>query len=492
MVFEDTLPFRSLFGGTPSNDGAKTEQSLQPASGAADSRIGEVLRDKWRIVRRIGEGGSAEIYEAVHRNGRRGAVKILRRTLQNDEEATSRFLREGALANQVRHPGIVAALDDDVTEDGTPFLVLELLEGATLDRKLDRCDRGRMTALEACRIGLTLLDVVHAVHTAGILHRDIKPENVFLTDDGRLKLLDFGIARSRDRKSYTTWNGIAMGTPGYMPAEQASGNWDEVDIRADVWGAGAVLFRMVTGHCVHDGETVTRRLFAALTQPARPVRDVASDVPESVASVIDKALRIDPDERWSDADEMRRALEHAAAGLGASAPDHAREAHRAPLPSTDAPPPPRWYAFALPRRTVTIAATAAVLGAAVPVLGWGGGFGRSPAAVLATDAPPQATERATEAAPVGIVAPNAKPAPIPERRVMRPVAPPPTTESAVAPPPEREATTTKRSTEPSSKKDPERSKKRDAERGKKEPKSSPATSGGRKPKKSDRVYRSRL
>src|SRR5262249_3496780 len=158
--------------------------------------------------------------------------------------------------NLVKHRGIVAILDDDVAEDGTPFVVMELLEGETLDDKLCSLTGSRLTEEETCRRGIQLLDVLEAVHDAGILHRDLKPDNLFLTQSGALKLIDFGIARAEEQpRTHKTRLGVAMGTPGYMPVEQAAGDWENVDARTDLWAAGAVLFRALTGACVYEEAT---------------------------------------------------------------------------------------------------------------------------------------------------------------------------------------------------------------------------------------------
>lgn len=279
-------------------------------------RPGSVLRERWQIVRRIGEGGTAQVFEAVHRNGRRGAIKLLRKEWSRNPEAIERFRHEGMLANLVLHPGIVASLDDDVTEEGTPFLVMELLEGETLDDKLERCPERRLATTEACRIGIAMLDVLAAVHDAGIIHRDLKPDNLFLTNEGQLKLLDFGIARAEQTPgTHTNRLGVAMGTPGYMPVEQAAGDWENVDARTDVWAAGAVLFRMVTGTCVYEEDTITKTLCVAMTSGAPPVAHRAPRVPLEVAAVIDRALRVHPSDRWQTAADMKEALEAALAEL---------------------------------------------------------------------------------------------------------------------------------------------------------------------------------
>ena len=177
----------------------------------AQARVGSVLKDKWRLDTLIGVGGMAAVYAATHRNKNRVAVKMLHAQFSGDENVRTRFLREGYLANTVEHTGAVKVLDDEVDEDGSAFLVMELLDGETIEarwaRKKHRLDPGEVLA-----IGDKLLDVLAAAHSKGLVHRDIKPENIFLTREGTLKVLDFGIARifegcatRRGRARATSW-----------------------------------------------------------------------------------------------------------------------------------------------------------------------------------------------------------------------------------------------------------------------------------------------
>jgi len=204
------------------------------------ARVGSVLRGKWRLDEVIGVGGMASVFAATHRNQSRVAIKMLHPEVSLDAEVTARFLREGYVANAVGHPGTVAVLDDDVAEDGAPFLVMELLEGETLDELLNRS--GPRSFEEAASLVHQLLDVLAAAHDRHIVHRDIKPENLFLTHEGRLKVLDFGIARLRELSISSgggTSAGSVLGTPPFMAPEQAHGHWDQVDGRTDLWAAGA-------------------------------------------------------------------------------------------------------------------------------------------------------------------------------------------------------------------------------------------------------------
>ncbi|HTN85362.1 MAG TPA: serine/threonine-protein kinase, partial [Sorangium sp.] len=296
---------------------------VDPEGFRPEALVGQVLRGKWRLDRLLGFGGMAVVYAGTHRNGMRGAVKMLRRELSGDEEARSRFLREGYVANRVDHPGIVRVLDDDVTDDGSVFLVMELLEGETVEARRAREPAGMLGVGEVLGIVDDLLDVLAVAHERGIVHRDLKPDNLFLTRQGQLKVLDFGIARLRELSGPTnasTRAGSLMGTPQFMPPEQARGQWDRVDARTDLWAVGSTMFQLLSGRYVHEAETLPLLLLAAMTQPAPPVGSVLPSLPPPVAGVIDVALAFEPDRRWPNARAMQRALRQARGGAGLDAP----------------------------------------------------------------------------------------------------------------------------------------------------------------------------
>jgi serine/threonine-protein kinase len=194
----------------------------------AKRRIGRVLKEKWRLDALIGVGGMAAVYAATHRAGKRVAVKILHQSLAGLPEIRGRFLREAYVANEVDHPDAVSVLDDDIGEDGSVFLVMELLDGETVEERRLRSGNS-LPAAEVLWIADKLLDVLAAAHDKEIVHRDIKPENAFWTRQGALKVLDFGIARIRTLGGgIPTRSGTLLGTPAFMPPEQARGCWAEV------------------------------------------------------------------------------------------------------------------------------------------------------------------------------------------------------------------------------------------------------------------------
>jgi serine/threonine-protein kinase len=300
-----------------------------PQTTRARSRVGMVLQDRWTLDALLGVGGMAAVYAATHRNGKRVAVKMLHAEFSHDDEVRTRFLREGYAANTIQHDGAVSVLDDALAPDGSAFLVMELLEGETVEQRWEK--RGyRLPVTEVLFIVDQLLDVLHAAHEKSVVHRDVKPENLFITRAGVLKVLDFGIARVFERqptRSTSTRAGMVMGTPAFMAPEQARARWDEVDGRTDLWAVGATMFTLLSGHQVHEAVSNHEQLIMSATEPARRLQAVAPDVPESVASIVDRALAFDRGDRWPDARTMQHAVrvvldsdETLPAGVLASAP----------------------------------------------------------------------------------------------------------------------------------------------------------------------------
>ncbi len=281
--------------------------------------VGKRLREKWLIERVIGRGGMATVFAATHRNGMRGAIKLLNAGLADTPEVRGRFVREGRAANRIDHPGVVKLLDDDVTEDGQLFLVMELLEGKSLRQRWDEAGR-KLPVAEAVTIAIGVLDILDAAHRAGVVHRDVKPDNVFLVGgdaESGVKLLDFGIARMRDAKVDATQDGSLLGTPAFMSPEQALARWDDVDHRSDLFSLGATLRTILSGRLVHPATTVPELLIASATQHAKPTLSVLPDLSPEIGQIIDKSLAFDKRARWQHASEMRDALREARARLPA-------------------------------------------------------------------------------------------------------------------------------------------------------------------------------
>lgn len=281
-----------------------------------------MIANKWRVDALLGSGSMAAVYAVTHRNGARAALKILHPTLCTDPAVCERFLGEGYLTNSVKHAGIVRVLDDGVTDDGCVFLVMDLLEGRTLETL--RQDRGGQIPLpELLDIADKLMDVLHAVHEAGIIHRDLKPQNVFVCDDGSVKLLDFGVARVFDQGAQSKLSvfGLVLGTPSFMSPEQAVGAREQVDHRTDIWSLGATLFTAITGQTVHLGPNIQAKLLAAASAKARSITMVKPDLPPPIAAAIDMALRFRKEDRWQSVDAMQRAFREARVQFGLGKPE---------------------------------------------------------------------------------------------------------------------------------------------------------------------------
>jgi serine/threonine-protein kinase len=300
-------------------------------------RVGTTLRDKYTLDALIGVGGMAAVYRGAHRNGNRVAVKLLHAELSVHADIRARFLKEGYVANSVDHPGVVRVLDDDVTEDGVVFLVMELLEGKTLGEMAERAHR-QLPPQEVAGYAAQLLAVLAVAHQRGIVHRDIKPENLFVTRERVLKVLDFGIARMRDANTTSaTRTGSMMGTPAYMAREQVLGLSKEIDGRTDLWAVGATMFKLISGKYVHEAETPESMMVFSATRPARPLATVALDVPAPLCAVVDRALAFNKADRYLDAPTMLAALE-AACRASFGAPPADVRGSGPPAPAAASPP----------------------------------------------------------------------------------------------------------------------------------------------------------
>jgi len=301
---------------------------MEVAYASARDRIGRTLCGKYFLDEVLGVGGTAVVFRATHRNGNRVAVKLLHDHLCKSRDVTRRFMREAYLANLLEHPGTVRVLDDDTDENGVAFLVLELLEGETLEERRVRLG-GRLAVDEVLGYMDRLLEVLELAHDKNIVHRDIKPSNLFLTKDGVLKVLDFGIARMLDEHgaATATKTGQMIGTPAFMPPEQALSKPKEIDKQTDIWAVGATMFTLLSGELVHIAESSSEHLVKAATLHARSVARVLPGVPANVETLVGRALRFEKKDRWASATDMRRELWRVRLEPGR------------PIGTTSAPPP---------------------------------------------------------------------------------------------------------------------------------------------------------
>ena len=274
----------------------------------AKRRVGTTIKDTYRVDELIGLGGMAAVFAATRRDGRRVALKVLHPDLNLRADLRTRFHREALAANAVKHPGAVEILADDFTEDGVAFIVMELLDGQVIEY-LWQAQGKRLPAPLVLGIAREVCEVLIAAHRAGIVHRDIKPENLLLTNDGRVKVLDFGLARFRDAAMPSdTHTGMVFGTPAFMPPEQAAGRTSQIDERTDLWALGATMFTLLSGEVVHEGESLQHIVMLAASLPARPISEVLPDAHPVLANLVDRSLTWDKDMRWPHAAAMRDAI----------------------------------------------------------------------------------------------------------------------------------------------------------------------------------------
>ncbi len=270
---------------------------------AAGSRLGP-----YEIVERLGAGGMAEVYRAHDsRLGRDVAVKVVLTETAADEERLRQFEREARAIAALSHPAVTTVFDVG-SHQGRPYIVLELLEGESLRQRLDR---GPLSLREAVEAAIEVCGGLEAAHARGIVHCDLKPENLFLTVDGRVKILDFGIARlartGRDPAATDTAPQLLMGTLAYLSPEQARGFVP--DPRADLFALGAVLYEMLCGRRAFTAPSVADTIAAILHDDPPPARTAFGPVPAVLDRIVRRCLHKDPAERFHSAHDLALALE---------------------------------------------------------------------------------------------------------------------------------------------------------------------------------------
>jgi serine/threonine-protein kinase len=264
------------------------------------------LFGNFRVVRLIGEGGFGEVYLVENQLiQRRAAVKVLHAELAQNAELVQRFLNEARAASAICHPNIVEVLDAGSTPDGDPYILMEFLEGVSLQKRL--ADRGRHALPRVLDIANQVGSALVAAHAAGIVHRDLKPENLFLVPDPRapngerVKILDFGIAKIRLGSSsggtVKTRTGMIVGSPAYMSPEQCKDSAD-VDVRSDVYSLATILYELLVGTTPHVAASGTELLVMHLTRTPTPLRALVPHVPARVDAAIMRGLARDREDRF--------------------------------------------------------------------------------------------------------------------------------------------------------------------------------------------------
>ena len=293
-------------------------------------RVGDVVGGKYRLTRRIGEGGMGVVFEAVHSRLRQSvAIKFLRPDVLLLPDAVERFDREARASGRMRGPHVVHLLDVDTDVAGRPYMVMELLRGRDLEAELRA--HGPMSVPEVVDWALQACAALTAAHAAGIVHRDLKPSNLFLAEESGarvLKVLDFGISKfSREADLAVTSTAMIVGTPLYMSPEQVRSSKD-VDARTDIWSLGVILYELIAGAPPFLGSTTAA--IAAIVADATPsLRDVRPEVPEELERVIVTALAKDPNHRFPSAEALAAALMPFASAEGIDGPFSLRPSSRA-------------------------------------------------------------------------------------------------------------------------------------------------------------------
>jgi serine/threonine-protein kinase len=267
-------------------------------------RSGDLIAGKWRLISSLGNGGAGSVYVAEHHNGKRVALKLLNREFAQDGEVRKRFLFEPIATNRVRHRGVVSVHDDGVTTEGLPFFIMDLVEGETLEQIVER--EGPLHSAAALALAAELLDILVAVHAAGVVHLDVKPSNVLISKTGQVFLLDFGVARVAEGPNFNR-DGLSVGTPMFMSPEQANADWTTVDERSDLWGVGAVVRYALTGKCLRTGTTLEEVMKEAREKPVSSARNLG--LSPVLSSWLNRALAFRPERRFACAQSMLRALE---------------------------------------------------------------------------------------------------------------------------------------------------------------------------------------
>ena len=268
--------------------------------------IGRTIAGKYKLLKTIGQGGMGTIFEAEHTIiGNRVAVKLLHETFSEQREPVQRLYREAQATGAIGHPSIIKIFDVDETNDGVPFLVMELLEGESLGDYLER--KGPSKLGFVLDVSIQILSALHAAHRAGIIHRDLKSDNIFLvkTEDGTVdvKILDFGISKfvKPDADNLRlTQTGSVLGTPYYMSPEQASGKKD-LDHRIDIYAAGVIIYEALVGNIPHAASNYNALLIEIITEDIKSFRWRRADIPEVLEKAVLKALSRERENRWLNA-----------------------------------------------------------------------------------------------------------------------------------------------------------------------------------------------
>ncbi len=392
------------------------------------SMLGAVLGN-YRVTAALGHGGMGTVYRATHRLlDSPAAIKFLRSDLAHDEDVVQRFFTEAKAASAIQHPGIIEVYDFGYTTEGRAYLVMELLEGVTLAKRLQQ--RTRLAEADAILIARGIAGALRAAHAKSIVHRDLKPDNIFLVPDStseRVKVLDFGIAKLLLGGNGHTQTGALMGTPLYMAPEQAR-TANAVDHRADLYSLGCILYELLTGAPPFVGDAPGEIIVAQMFTEARPVRDHVAGVSPELEELVLQLLAKEPEQRPADAGEVVERLDAIAAHvlrhpLRASEPVLSAPAIALPAPSLVPGVPPREPSMPLIAGVVTVL-VAGIVVAAIALRGSGDEAAPAPTPppieMMTTPAPPEPVKLEPAPVPAPTPAPPIDVAPAPVEAKPRP------------------------------------------------------------------------
>jgi serine/threonine-protein kinase len=354
--------------------------TLRAKSPTADL-VGQVIADRYHIIKKLGEGGMGAVYLGEHvKMGRKSAIKVMNPGMAADPDAISRFNREASNASRISHPNVCQIYDFGETPDGVIYLAMEFIEGVALTDIIEK--EGALPPVRAAKILKQAADALASAHDLGIVHRDLKPDNIMIVQakDGSdvVKVVDFGIAKAvagDEAGQKVTKTGLVVGTPEYMSPEQLSG--DKLDGRSDIYSLALVFYRMLTGVLPFQADSAQETMIKRLTDEPMPLAESRPDIgfPAALQTVLDKALARLPSERYGSAAQFGKDAQAAVAGLetaraaggeaeGATQLMDAEAALKAIPTKAKAPPPTAVAApAAAPAKTFPL----------VPVLGGVGG-----------------------------------------------------------------------------------------------------------------------
>jgi eukaryotic-like serine/threonine-protein kinase len=289
---------------TPEGWSISNTRAPAPALPHGEFAPGTVLGDRYEILALLGQGGMGAVYKARDTElDRLVALKIIRPELTTNPEILKRFKQELILARQVTHRNVIRIFDLGQA-DGFKFITMEYLEGKDLRAVLR--EKGKLTPEEAARIILQICRALEAAHSEGVIHRDLKPQNIMLDANGRAYVMDFGIARSAYLPGMTQ-TGALIGTPEYMSPEQAKG--EKLGEQSDLFSLGVILHELVIGQSPYYSETPLATLWKRLQEKAKPLCEVDSTIPKAFSDIVEKALEIEPENRYANAGEFAQHLE---------------------------------------------------------------------------------------------------------------------------------------------------------------------------------------